>query len=189
MERSLETKCIIVWFVFDQTYGPWTFNFIKVDSNKMSSFEIFDILLTESQSFGKFVSTGITYFIFFLIEGYESFFMSRYEKKWIINYVMRKSCLKTAAAIHSSINYLRRWLEWEGVGKDLLYIIPNLPNMLLPISNGTSRKGVIILGWWRVGTSSHLRYVFFDCCLAAPRPTLGHYRKNSLTHSILITAL
>ena len=29
---------------------------------------------------------------------------------------------------------------------------------------------------------------FFNCYLAAPRPTLGHYRGDSLTHPMLITA-
>ena len=28
----------------------------------------------------------------------------------------------------------------------------------------------------------------FNLCLATPRPTLGHYRGDSLTHSLLITA-
>ena len=31
-------------------------------------------------------------------------------------------------------------------------------------------------------------FFFFNCYLAAPRPTLGHYRGDSLTHPILITA-
>ena len=30
--------------------------------------------------------------------------------------------------------------------------------------------------------------IFFNCYLAAPRPTLGHYRGDSLTHPMLITA-
>ena len=30
---------------------------------------------------------------------------------------------------------------------------------------------------------------FFYCYLAAPWPTLGHYREDSLAHSMLITAL
>ena len=38
----------------------------------------------------------------------------------------------------------------------------------------------------------HLRIlfvnIFFNCYLAAPRPTLGHYRGDSLTHPMLITA-
>ena len=29
---------------------------------------------------------------------------------------------------------------------------------------------------------------FFNCYLAVPRPTLGHYRGDSLTHPMLITA-
>ena len=29
---------------------------------------------------------------------------------------------------------------------------------------------------------------FFNCYWAAPQPTLGHYRGDSLTHPILITA-
>ena len=29
---------------------------------------------------------------------------------------------------------------------------------------------------------------FFNCYLAAPRPTLGHYQGDSLNHSMLITA-
>lgn len=154
--------------MFDQTYGPWACNFIKVDSNKMSSSEIFDILPAESQSFGKFVSTGITLFSFLSnLRIWIVFYFQVWEK---MNYnlcyekiMSRNSCCYTQHVFswsRSFINYLRRCREWEGVGKDLLYIIPNLPNMLLPISNGTSRKGVIILGWWRVGTSSHLHYVF-----------------------------
>ena len=31
-------------------------------------------------------------------------------------------------------------------------------------------------------------FFFFNCYLAAPRPTLGHYRGDSLTHPMLITA-
>ena len=31
-------------------------------------------------------------------------------------------------------------------------------------------------------------FVFFNCYLAAPRPTSGHYRGDSLTHPMLITA-
>ena len=30
---------------------------------------------------------------------------------------------------------------------------------------------------------------FFNCYLAAPRPTLGHYRGGSLTHTMLITCV
>ena len=30
--------------------------------------------------------------------------------------------------------------------------------------------------------------IFFNCYLAAPRPTLGHYRRENLTNSMLITA-
>ena len=30
--------------------------------------------------------------------------------------------------------------------------------------------------------------IFFNCYLAAPRPTLGHYQGDSLNHSMLITA-
>ena len=30
---------------------------------------------------------------------------------------------------------------------------------------------------------------FFNCYLAAPRPTLGHYRGGSLTHPMLITCV
>ena len=35
------------------------------------------------------------------------------------------------------------------------------------------------------------RYLFFNfnCYLAAPRPTLGHYRRDSLTHPMLISVL
>ena len=32
-------------------------------------------------------------------------------------------------------------------------------------------------------------YFFFNCYLAAPRPTLGHYRGGSLTHPMLITCV
>ena len=32
-------------------------------------------------------------------------------------------------------------------------------------------------------------YVFFNCHLAAPRPTLGHYRGGSLTHPMLNTCV
>ena len=39
---------------------------------------------------------------------------------------------------------------------------------------------------------SHLSLInsffFFNCYLAAPRPTLGHYQGDSLTHPMLITA-
>ena len=31
-------------------------------------------------------------------------------------------------------------------------------------------------------------FFFFNCYLAAPRPTSGHYRGDSLTHPMLITA-
>ena len=31
-------------------------------------------------------------------------------------------------------------------------------------------------------------FFFFNCYLAVPRPTLGHYRGDSLTHPMLITA-
>ena len=31
-------------------------------------------------------------------------------------------------------------------------------------------------------------FFFFNCYLTAPRPTLGHYRGDSLTHPMLITA-
>ena len=34
----------------------------------------------------------------------------------------------------------------------------------------------------------HKFYLCFNCYLAAPRPTLGHYRGDSLTHPMLITA-
>ena len=34
-----------------------------------------------------------------------------------------------------------------------------------------------------------LKMFFFNCCLAAPWPTLGHYWGNSLTYLMLITAL
>ena len=37
-------------------------------------------------------------------------------------------------------------------------------------------------------TKQYLPYIFFNCYLAAPRPTLGHYRGDSLTHPMLITA-
>ena len=37
-------------------------------------------------------------------------------------------------------------------------------------------------------TKQYLPYFFFNCYLAAPRPTLGHYRGDSLTHPMLITA-
>ena len=30
--------------------------------------------------------------------------------------------------------------------------------------------------------------ISFTCCLASPRPSLGHYRGKSLTHPMLITA-
>ena len=32
-------------------------------------------------------------------------------------------------------------------------------------------------------------YFFFNCYLAAPRPTLGHYRGDSFTHRMLTTAV
>ena len=31
-------------------------------------------------------------------------------------------------------------------------------------------------------------FIFFNCCLAAPRQTLDHYREDSLTHPMLIIA-
>ena len=34
----------------------------------------------------------------------------------------------------------------------------------------------------------HFFFFFFNCYLAAPRPTSGHYRGDSLTHPMLITA-
>ena len=34
----------------------------------------------------------------------------------------------------------------------------------------------------------HGKKYFFNCCLAAPRPTLGHCRGGSLTDPMLITA-
>ena len=33
----------------------------------------------------------------------------------------------------------------------------------------------------------NLFFVFCNCYLAAPRPTLGHYLRGSLTHPILVT--
>ena len=33
-----------------------------------------------------------------------------------------------------------------------------------------------------------LLFIFFNCYLAAPRPTLGHYQGDSLTHPMLIIA-
>ena len=32
------------------------------------------------------------------------------------------------------------------------------------------------------------KYISFTCCLASPQPSLGHYRGESLTHPMLITA-
>ena len=32
------------------------------------------------------------------------------------------------------------------------------------------------------------KVILFNCYFAVPRPTLGHYRGDSLTHAMLITA-
>ena len=37
--------------------------------------------------------------------------------------------------------------------------------------------------------SPRMQFHFFVCCLATPRPTLGHYQVDSLIHPMLITAL
>ena len=42
--------------------------------------------------------------------------------------------------------------------------------------------------WNTVVTSGLVSLIFFNCYLAAPGPTSGHYREGSLTHLMLITA-
>ena len=51
----------------------------------------------------------------------------------------------------------------------------------------------LALVYGRMGLSKQIKkehYIIyiFNCYLAAPRPTLGHYRGDSLTHLMLITA-
>ena len=42
---------------------------------------------------------------------------------------------------------------------------------------------------WNLYLYDYYLFFFFNCYLAAPRPTLGHYRGGSLTHPILITSV
>ena len=39
----------------------------------------------------------------------------------------------------------------------------------------------------KVSLKDLCKHSFFNCYLATPRPTLRHYRGDSLTHSMLIT--
>ena len=43
------------------------------------------------------------------------------------------------------------------------------------------------LRWFLVTTFHLFSFIFCNCYLAAPRPTLAHYQGDSLTHSMLIT--
>ena len=55
--------------------------------------------------------------------------------------------------------------------------------IILQSINVGVRTAILVFTWFI------LQYLlFFNCYLAAPRPTLSHYRGDSLTHPMLITA-
>ena len=69
---------------------------------------------------------------------------------------------------------------------DLLKIFHQLQNDLIQKKTDTLKKYVVISQ--RVNVISPTSD-FFNCYLAAQRPTLGHYLGGSLTHPMLITAI